>query len=354
MSSPAQNKAIRLLQFAVSAIIILGSLPVSAATPLDGKVDVKDFGDAGLVVAVDLAKELAGEICNGIDSGSKVVIYNQTVTSGIVSARILEKQLGLYQELLKKTLEPSARVPPQYKTYAEGLIVPGVSAVTDTIKAIVDLASLFKTDVTVAKSEFSDSDSLLVTAMAQVCSDKISNVGIGYMGELDMQAFEKLHASARSIILDRAILDNRIGEVKKELDAVDAKKEAAKKQELQSRFDALSSVAKLVDGFIAAIKPNEISDSAPLISAAKYLSLSTKIAGSDMLDFKFKLQGLTILKNNLFTGQHLRLSATGIVWYRIQDASGSIKRAQVIRKLAKPVQVDLRGDDANDRLWNGN
>jgi len=67
-----------------------------------------------------------------------------------------------------------------------------------------------------------------------------------------------------------------------------------------------------------------------------------------------KLEGLSIIKENIFTGQNLRLSATGIVWYRIQDITGSLKKSGVMRKLAKPIQVDLRGDDANEKFWNGN
>jgi len=327
----------------------LAQIPDTKTTALAGTVDVKNFGAAGLIVAIDLAKELAGGLCNEITSGNKVFIYDPAITSGIVSARMLETQLALYQTTLKEALKEE--VPDKtFEAFMPGLAA-GAAVASGTVKALADLASLFKTNITVTNTGFNEAKSLLVTAMAGKCPEKLSHLGVGYSGELDMASLDKLREASGAIISDRAKLENRIGDIKKKLESV---KDPVEKKALQSRLDDLSSVAKLVDGFITVIKPNDITDKSPLFVAAKFLTLSKTIAGSDVLDIEMKLEGLSIIKENIFTGQNLRLSATGIVWYRIQDITGSLKKSGVMRKLAKPIQVDLRGDDANEKFWNGN
>jgi hypothetical protein len=121
------------------------------------------------------------------------------------------------------------------------------------------------------------------------------------------------------LLRDRARLDARIAGIRKRLEE---EKDAATKKSLQAQIDELAAIGKLVDGFIAAIKPNEIGDKSPLLVAARYLALSNRAASSDVLDIDFKLEGLTIIRENIFTGQKLRLSATAITWYRLHDRAG--------------------------------
>jgi len=181
--------------------------------------------------------------------------------------------------------------------------------------------------------------------MASKCSDKLTNLGFGYIGELDSTEFEKLRTRVLTLLESREKLEVKISEIKKKQDA------NKDNLELKKQFENLSIVAKLVDDFITAIKPNEMSDKSPLPIAAKYLTLSKAAANSYIIDIDIKLEGLSIIKENLFTGQQLRLSATAITWYRLYNKTGKILKADVFREMAKPIQVDLRGENANNDFW---
>lgn len=325
---------------------ILAKIPPTKIEALAGSVDVKNFGAAGLIVAIDLAKELAPRLCEVIQSDQTALVYDPTTASGIISARLLDTQIILFQDSLDKALKEQDERK-AYELFTESLGM-GAAVATGTIKAVADLASLFKTNITVNKTDFAEAKSLLLTAMASNCPEKLTSLGFGYAGELDTTEFDSLRKRALKLLNDRAQLEVRITGVKKKLDD---EKDAAKKKALQTQFEDISSVGKLVDGFIAVLKPNEIGEKSPLLVAARYLALSKRTVNSNILDIDFKLEGLTIIKENIFTGQKLRLSATAITWYRLHEKAGKIIKAGVWRELAKPVQVDLRGDDAKDVFW---
>jgi len=297
-------------------------------------------------VAIDLAKKLAPRLCGVIDQGTTALVYDATTISGITSARFLDIQLTLFQDSLNKALQekddtkairPSSEV-----------IRMGAAVATGTIKAVADIASLFKSNITVNKTDFPEAKSLLLTAMVSKCPEKLTYLGFGYAGELDTTEFDGLRIKALKLLNDRTQLEVRVAGVKEKLDD---EKDIAKKKELQTRFDDLSAIGKLVDGFIAVLKPNEISDKSPLPIAAKYLALSKRTANSNIFSIDFKLEGITIIKENIFTGQKLRLSATAITWYRLHEKAGKIIKAGVLREMAKPIQVDLRGENANNEFW---
>ena len=327
----------------------LAILPPTETKALSGTVDVKNFGSAGLIVAVDLAKEIAAEICVIIDNDKKIIVYDPETTSGIISARLLQTQLDMFQDSLDKVLkEEKVGFEPEFLSE----LAIGAAVATGTIKTIADLASLFKTNIAVSKTDFSEAESLFITAMANICPGKISDLGFGYKGELDVDAYKDLQNKALKLIGDREQLGNKII-LMKELIANANEKEASIRN-MKKQLADLNAVAKLVDNFIAVLKTNDISDKSPLFIASKYLSLSSKIENSQVLDIDLKLEGLSIIKENLFTGQKLRLSATAICSYRLYDLKGKILKAGVIRKIAKPVQMDLCGDDAGSEFWSGN
>lgn len=324
----------------------LANIPPTKIEALPGSIDSKNFGAAGLVVAVDLAKTLAARLCQVIDDGQTTLVYDTTTISGITSARLLDTQLSLFQDSLSTALQEKDDTK-SISLFSTGIGM-GAAVATGTIKAFADLASLFKTNVTVNKTDFSDAKSVLLTAIAASCPEKLTSLGFGYVGELETKELDALRDRALKLLKDRAQLEARIAGLKRK---VEDEKDAAKKKTLQAQLDDLSAVGKLVDGFIAVLKPNDLSDKSTLPVAAKYLALSKRVATSSVFDIDLKLEGLTITKENIFTGQKLRLSATAIVWYRLHSRDGKVLKAGVWREMAKPIQVDLRGEDADSTFW---
>ncbi len=321
-------------------------VPATEAKALPGSLDLKNFGAAGLVVAVDLAREMAVDVCAALPGSKPVAVYDPTMASGIVSARLLQAQMDLFRKSLNQAL---AQQKPSdvYKTFSGGVGLD-TAVVTGTVKAFADLAALFKTNVTVAKTDFTDAKMVFVTALAEKCGSRIVSAGSGYLGELDEGPIKALQKDGLDLLGDRAILEDRITTLRSN---IEGEKDAGRKKQLQAQLDKLTPVAKQVDGFLAIIKPSEVNDKSPLPTAARYLALAKRIANADVLDLDIKLEGLSIVKENLFTGQRLKLSGTAILWYRVHDLGGGLLKAGVLRRMAKPIHVDLRGDDPKDEFW---
>ncbi len=328
---------------------ILAQLPPTKTEALSGDIDAQNFGAAGLIVAVDLAKKMAPCLCDAIGQGQTVLIYDATTISGIISAQVLDNQLDWFLSKLNDALKDKKQTTP-VTDGTKGIslsIVTGLAVAAGTTKSLADLTSLFKTNITVSKTDFTGAKSLFLTSMASSCPEKITSLGEGYEGELDTAEFEKLRKKSMDIQQSKVKLENKITEVKKQLE----KANSNQKMLLQKEFDDLSALGIIVNEFISIIKPYETSDKSPLPIAAKYLTLSNRSLNSYILDIDVKLEGLTILKKNIFTGQKLRLSATAITWYRLYDKSGKIIKAGVSREMAKPVKVNLCGNKVNDDFW---
>jgi hypothetical protein len=90
-----------------------------------------------------------------------------------------------------------------------------------------------------------------------------------------------------------------------------------------------------------------------LFNAARYLGYAGRTGGSQVLEFDLRLEGLTIMKDKMFTGQHLRLSGVAFLWYRLYEPNGTLVLAKAVRKITPPVEVDLRGSDAGGDFWEG-
>jgi hypothetical protein len=295
---------------------------------------------------VDLAREMADVVCKALPDSKTVAVYDATTASGIVSARLLRAQVDLYKKSLEQALgEKTTKEFSQSFFENAGL---DAAVATGTIKAFADLASLFKTNVTVSKTDFSDAKVMFVTALAEKCSGRVVSAGSGYFGQLAKGPIETLQEDGKTLLGNRAILEDRIITLRKD---IEGEKNTGKKKQLQAQLDQLTSVAKQVDGFLAIIKPSEVNDNSPLPTAAKYLALANNIENADILDFDIKLEGLSIVKENIFTGQRLKLSGTVVLWYRLHCVDGTLYKAGVLRRMAKPIHVDLRGEDPKDEFW---
>jgi hypothetical protein len=70
-----------------------------------------------------------------------------------------------------------------------------------------------------------------------------------------------------------------------------------------------------------------------------------------VLDLDLRLEGMTIVKDALFTGQKLRLSGVAFLWYRMHEPDGTLRMADAVRRISRPMEVDLRGDRVDDDFW---
>ncbi|CAN7244091.1 hypothetical protein LJR122_001060 [Massilia sp. LjRoot122] len=332
---------------------LLARLPPTQSKPLTGAIDTRQFGAAGLVRAFDLARELAAGLCTRLPPGRSAALYDPATAQGMVAARTVDSALARLSsdmadrnKALQRYLD--AHRPPGSGAAALPLAI--LTVVPATVRAGADLAALLRSDVTVTGIGYGEgARSLFASALAQACPERISGLGSGYLGELDWARYDRLLGRLQALAGHRAGYAQRIAELQALIDEA--------KGEQKKEFVAVAAAAlaqlKLVDAFVESLKAGEASDKSPLFNAARYLGYSERTAGSLVLDVDLRLEGMSIVKENLFTGQHLRLSGVAFLWYRLHEADGRLLATEVLRRISRPVEVDLRGSTASATFWSG-
>jgi hypothetical protein len=56
------------------------------------------------------------------------------------------------------------------------------------------------------------------------------------------------------------------------------------------------------------------------------------------LDFNLRLEGMTIVKDALFTDQNLRLSEVAFLWYRVHEPDRTLRVASAMRRTSRPLK----------------
>lgn len=331
---------------------LLARLPPSTSKPLAGTADVRQFGAAGLVKAFDLARELACEVCAALPSDRKTVVYEPAAVQGVLAARLVvdaisrfSTDLGRLDKELQAVIEAHA---PQGSIGALGLTL--LTAVPATVKAAADLSALARTDVGAEGIEYGEgARSLFTTSLGHACPGKIGGFGAGYLGELDGTQYDALLSKVRTLSTRRGEVANRIAVVQRLADAA----KGEDKKELATITASAGALLKTVDAFVDSLKAGEAGDRSPLFNAARYLGYAARTEGMLVLDFDLRLEGMTIVKDGLFTGQTLRLSGVAFLWYRVHEPDGTVRVADALRRVTRPVEVDLRGEAVSGEFWDG-
>jgi hypothetical protein len=329
---------------------LLARLPPSTIKPLQGSFDTRQFGAAGLVKAFDLARELATEVCAALPADRRTVVYEPAAAQGVLAARQVADAIGrLGDELNKQNRELQQIIDahtPQGS--AAAIVFTLLTAVPATLKSGADLSALFKTDVSAQGIGYGDgARSLFATLLARGCADKVAGLGSGYLGELDARQTASLLARVRALAAQRGELANRIALLQKLLDAA----KGDEKRDLGAVASAAGAQLKAVDAFVDSLRAGEASDRSPLYNAARYLGYAARTEGMLVLDFDLRLEGMTIVKDGLFTGQKLRLSGVAFLWYRVHEPDGTLRMADALRRVTRPVEVDLRGEAVKDDFF---
>jgi len=332
---------------------LLARLPPAQSKALAGAIDTRQFGAAGLVRAVDLAHELASEVCTQLPAGRTAALYEPAASQGMVAARTVDSALArLGNDMADKNKELQRYLDLQRPpgTGIAALPLGVLAAIPATVRAGADIAALLRSDVTVSGSNFGDgARALFASALAQACPARVIGFGAGYLGELDWARYEKLLGRVASLAGHRAAYAQRIAELQALIDGA----KGEQKRDMTAVAQAALAQLKVVDAFVDSLKAGEASEKSPLFNAARYLGYSERTAGALLLDIELRLEGLSIVKETLFGGQQLRLSGVGILWYRLHEPDGRLLRAEVLRRISKPVEVDLRGEAVADNFWSG-
>jgi hypothetical protein len=330
---------------------LLARLPPSSSKPLAGAVDTRQFGAAGLVKAFDLAQQLAAHVCSALPADARVVIYDPVSTQGMVAARTVNDTLArLGDDLSRQNKELQLFIDKHTPPGSTLATIPLalLAVVPATMKAAADVASVFRSDVTASGITYGEgARELFVTSLGRTCPARIAGAGGGYLGELDPALHEKLLGRVRTLASQRGEYANRISIVQRLAEAA----KGDEKRDLASVANAGGAVLKTVDTFLDSLKAGDASDRSPLFNAVRYLGYANRTAGALVLDFDLRLEGMTIVKDGLFSGQRLRLSGVAFLWYRLYEPNGTLRMADAVRRITEPVEVDLRGRDAGGEFW---
>jgi hypothetical protein len=331
---------------------LLARLPPSTSKALAGSSDVRAFGAAGLVKAFDLARQLAGEVCTALPADRRTVLYDPAASQGVLAARlVLDALERLDADLVRQNGELQAVIDAHAPQGAQAAALFTVlTVVPATLKAAADVAALFKTNATVDGMAYGDgARALFATALQQACPQRIGGLGSGYLGELDKARYDALLARVRRLAARQAEFANRIAIVQKLADAA----KGDEKKALAAVASSAGALLKSVDAFVDSLKAGEAGDKSPLYNAARYLGYAAHTEGMLVLDIDLRLEGMSIVKDNLFTGQRVRLSGVAFLWWRLHAPDGTVLKAAALRRISRPVDVDLRGNPADSDFWEG-
>jgi hypothetical protein len=331
---------------------LLARLPPAQAKALSGNVDAAKLGAAGLARAFDLALELAIEVCAGLPQDRQVTLYDPIVSQGVVAARTVDGALArTAQELAARNLELQRYInahTPESADRRTAIPLIWLTAPTVLLRAGADLASLFKSDATLAGSAYGDgARALFASALARSCPARLAGLSGGYMGELDIARHARLLDQVRLVAAERSVLAQHAARLEVLADA--AKGEL--KKELQAVEAAARAQLKAVDAFTEGLRAGEASDKSPLFTAARYLGQAERSAGALVLDIDLRLEGLTQVRGNLFGGERLSLSGVAFLWYRLHEPDGRLLRADALLRVSRPVEVDMRGERDDSGFW---
>ncbi|WP_020654747.1 hypothetical protein [Massilia niastensis] len=332
---------------------LLARLPPAQSKPLAGRVDTREFGAAGLARAFDLALQLASEVCAVLPPDRTTVVYDPATAQGVVAARSVDAALfRLADELAARNRELAryieSHTPPG--SSAGALPLAWLATPPATLRAVADLAALFKGDVSAAGIGYGEgARALFASALARACPERLAGLGGGYLGELDWTRHERLLGRVRALGGHRANLAQHIAT----LDRLAAGAKGDLKKELAAVGNAAEAQLKAVDTFIESLKAGEASEKSPLFTAARYLGQAERSLDALVLDADLRLEGMSIVRDNLFTGQRLGLSGVAFLWYRLHETDGRLVRADALRRISAPIEVDLRGGEAGDGFWSG-
>lgn len=320
----------------------LARMPPATIKPLAGSADTSHAGVAALMKAVDLAGQLAQELCHALPAGARVALHDAGASQGIVAARTVDDGITHMTDLLARQnlqLQQLIEKHEQSPLERKSLALVALAAVPATIRTVADATALFKSDVTLAGVAYGDgARALFATALFKACPQRIAGLGAGYLGELDTRAHAALLGRVRTLAALRGDLADRIG-------AVDALADAAKgaeKRQLAARVSAAGALLKTVDGFIDSLKAGETGDKSPLYNAARFLPYAARTQDALVLDVDLRLEGMTLIKNQLFTGEKVRVAGAAVLWYRLHAPDGALLQADALRRVTEPVELDLR------------
>jgi len=331
----------------------LARLPPANAKPLSGALDLRQFGAAGLVKAFDLARQLALEVCTALPADRKTAVHEAAATQGILAARLVQDaidrfgdDLGRQNKALQRVIEAHTPQGTQLGTLA----FAALTAVPATLKAAADVSALFKSDLRAEGIGYGEgARSLFVTFLGRRCPDKVAGLGSGYLGELDDRQYDSLLAKVRKLAAQRGELAGRIAVVQKLADAA----KGDEKKDLAAVAMAGAALLKGADAFVDSLRAGEAGERSPLFNAARYLGYAARTRDMLVLDFDLRLEGMTMVKDGLFTGQRLRLAGVAFLWYRLHEPDGALRLADAVRRMTVPVEVDLRGEAVAEAFWQG-
>jgi len=357
-SPDLQEARARLLQAQTSQALaeaeraeLLARLPPAQARALSGSIDANKLGAAGLARAFDLALALAAEVCAALPAGRSVVLYDPAVSQGVVAARTVDAALArTARELAARNGELARYLDAHAPPSAAALPLAWLAAPTMLLRAGADLAGLFKSDATLAGIAYGDgARALFASALARSCPARLVGLSGGYMGELDTVRHARLLEQVQALAAERAVLARHIAR----LDALHDAAKGELKREIGAVLDAAEAQLKAVDAFAESLRAGEASDKSPLFTAARYLGQAERSVGALVLDVDLRLEGLTQVRDQLFTGERLALSGVAFLWYRLHEPDGRLLRADALRRISRPVEVRLRGGDADEAFWHG-
>jgi hypothetical protein len=339
------------------------AFPESEVKALEGNMTLDDnvqieANIMAMRAMTNIAKQISDQIKTGNKDLKKIIIYNQQDANSLLAYKVFMTQLTLlvlqYQQEIEGKLEMPSGV---FDRGMQGLstpLTPGLALGmgTSTVKSVIDLVSLFRTDTDIKGKEITIDESALVAELAnELKSNSQIQVYHPLLYPIDVNPEEPSELLLLPMTLNylKSKAEAKIAEHQDKISIKDQAKDKSAIDELQRKIAHLQAlnggVDKIIDNLM---KVDETTGLNALTSLVRASNLNGLLEEGDGYILYLKIQkagGNNKTTKNLFTGSKLYHSGGSIISYMLFDADGSIKLSKTIPYYLKYMKS---GDLAKD------
>ena len=166
-----------------------GVLPASTTTPNSGAFTVSGTNPfPGQKLAYDQLEKVACQISESVKSSGPIGVYDQVEINNLVNLKAISKQLNFFgaqvneltkrSDALKEQVKALQSLPKPWRVQGTGsargfiapILMPGLAE--SSLKTVVDMIGLFRTNTTIAYNSFTPDDAALTAQVAQALRKK--------------------------------------------------------------------------------------------------------------------------------------------------------------------------------------
>lgn len=328
---------------------VIARMPPSDVKPLEGKVTV----DAAAVTEIQrLAHEAMSEAATKMATDivganvKTVVIHDGAEVAALAHFKTVEAQLRLLSKGYEAAYGAGAGGNGPQAAAAAVPFMFGPAVAGAAVKSVIDLLSLFRTNVEIKSAVITFEDASVVALIAERLRKKDCELKVFYPALIPLGSLDGPAADASEMLMSIQALAETRQKAGAEVASFEAQTDDQKKAvpEAGARAASLKALNTLYDQLlsgIAQIVDATQSSSLSLLLRGESLSRRMSAENGTLLFVKAVGGGESMVRQSLLRGSKLFYRGTAILTYLLFDNSGELLRSNVLAESTAFEKFDI-------------